>query len=130
LGVVGEMALSKHMGWEMDLSLLTGGDKMDWPGIEAKTTTNVHRLTIKEWQYREKKKPTYYVLNYFDPVNPMEVQILGQILREKFARQKILRNTDHGMVYIVEIFALSSLDEQALNAAKIAAEQKKRKYGI
>jgi hypothetical protein len=89
IGVIGEYAFAQFSGRKVDETLLALGDKGDFgEEIEIKTSThNNPMLLIKQEEYN-RKSPKRYVLVRVDEQNLNRVELVGQISREDFQKNK------------------------------------------
>lgn len=126
IGMLGEIAIGKRMGWSVDRSLSTKGDKADFPGVEVKTRSNTasadRQLLVKCQEY-SRKFPKFYVLCWVDVMNPKEVHVIGMISRERFDLLKVRRKVKGNDVWMVLGCELDPFDEEVLREARRQAEE-------
>ena len=88
LGVIGELGYALATGQQVDEEIYSVRDSgQDFEGVEVKTITYMGagepelKITVKE--YEQRTAPELYVLTRFN-LKKHEVEVLGQITREKF----------------------------------------------
>ena len=111
IGVLGEMAIARLMGWSVDTRIMRHGDDSDFHGVEVKTSLWSGpdiELKIKCSEY-DRKRPRAYVLCRAQP-SPPKVRPEGFITRRDFECVRVRKNYGYQDNWIVPVRNMTAIE--------------------